>query len=111
MLADAKILQNDGALDVEGLERYINEVLGGTVGEDYAEAKPSITFTDGVISTETSGSDTTPEDPDTTPEATTNGGAAPAVVDLTPWIIGAIAVVAVLAIVIVIVLKTKKNQK
>lgn len=49
MLENAKILQNDGILDVESLEMYITEKLGGTVGQEYAEAKPNITFTDGEI--------------------------------------------------------------
>jgi hypothetical protein len=49
MLENTKVIQNDGILDVEVLERYINEMLGGIVGEEYAEAKPNITFTDGVM--------------------------------------------------------------
>ena len=44
MLKDAVILQNDGMLDVEALERYVVENLGGVVGETYKEASPSITF-------------------------------------------------------------------
>ena len=48
MLKNAKILQNEGMLDVEALENYINDVLGGVIGEDYREMKPNITFTDGI---------------------------------------------------------------
>ena len=47
MLKEAKILQNDGMLDVEALERYIVEELGGTIGEDYSETNVHITFTQG----------------------------------------------------------------
>lgn len=47
MLENAKILQNEGVLDVEAMERYITEVLGGTIGAEYAEAKTNITFTEG----------------------------------------------------------------
>ena len=36
-------------LDVEALERYIVEALDGTIGEEYAEVKNNITFTEGVI--------------------------------------------------------------
>ena len=46
MLKDAVILQNDGLLDVEALERYIVENLGGVVGEQYKNTSPNITFTD-----------------------------------------------------------------
>ena len=49
MLKNAKIIQNDGMLDVEALERYITEELCGVVGNDYSEAKTNITFTDGEI--------------------------------------------------------------
>jgi hypothetical protein len=49
MLENVKILQKDGMLDVEALESYIDDKLGGTVGQDYAEAKSNITFTDGEI--------------------------------------------------------------
>ena len=49
MLESAKILQNEGLLDAEALEKYITEKLVGTVGEEYAEVKANITFTDGEI--------------------------------------------------------------
>lgn len=45
MLENAVILQDDGLLDVEALERYVVENLGGVVGEGYKEAVPNITFT------------------------------------------------------------------
>ena len=44
MLENAVILQNDGILDVEALERYVSEVLGGVIGTEYAEMKPNILF-------------------------------------------------------------------
>ena len=46
MLKNAVILQDDGLLDVEALERYIVEELGGVVGEEYKDVSTSITFTD-----------------------------------------------------------------
>lgn len=49
MLENAKVIQNDGVLDVEVLEKYIVETLGGVIGQEYAEVKPNITFTDGEI--------------------------------------------------------------
>lgn len=49
MLKNSKIIANEGMLDVEALERYVVEVLGGTVGSEYAEAKANITFTEGEI--------------------------------------------------------------
>lgn len=49
MFENAKILQNDGMLDVELLEKYITENLGGVIGEAYAEVKTNITFTEGEV--------------------------------------------------------------
>ena len=49
MFKDAIILDAEGTLDVELLENYIVEHLGGVIGEEYAEVKPNISFTDGVI--------------------------------------------------------------
>jgi 2',3'-cyclic-nucleotide 2'-phosphodiesterase (5'-nucleotidase family) len=49
MLESAKIIQNEGTLDVEILEQYIIEELGGIVGEDYREVNANITFTEGEI--------------------------------------------------------------
>ena len=46
MLENAVILQNEGLLDVEALERYIVENRGGVVGAAYQSAEPNITFTD-----------------------------------------------------------------
>lgn len=50
MLAGAKILQNDGILDVEALEQYIVEELDGIVDQKYANVTANITFTDGEVS-------------------------------------------------------------
>ena len=49
MLEDAVILQNDGTLDVEALERYIVEELGGVVGKEFAETTVNVTFTEGYL--------------------------------------------------------------
>ena len=45
MLENAVIVQDDGMLDVEALERLLVEDLGGIVGQEYAEASVNITFT------------------------------------------------------------------
>ena len=49
MFKDAKIFDAEGTLDVELLENYIVEHLDGVISEEYAEVKPNISFTDGVI--------------------------------------------------------------
>lgn len=49
MLESVKVIQNDGMLDVEVLEKYITEKLGGVISEEYAETKVNIYFTDGEI--------------------------------------------------------------
>lgn len=46
MLENSVTLKNEGLLDVEVLERYILEELGGVVGQKYAEASVNITFTE-----------------------------------------------------------------
>ncbi len=47
MFKDAKILDAEGTLDVELIESYITDHLGGVIDEEYAEAKANIVFTDG----------------------------------------------------------------
>lgn len=47
MFKDAKILDAEGTLDVELLERYIVEHLGGVIGEEYASPQGRITVTGG----------------------------------------------------------------
>ena len=47
MFDGVKILKNDGMLDVEAVETYITETLGGVIGEEYAEVDNRITFIDG----------------------------------------------------------------
>jgi hypothetical protein len=72
MLKNAKIIQNEGMLDVEALEYYVVDVLGGTISQEYAEATPNIIFTDGKIdasedeSLEESDTETTAADSETT---------------------------------------------
>ena len=69
MLNNVKILQNDGILDVEALERYITEQLGGVIGQQYAEVGVNITFTDGFVTAPEGGNTETPEGGNTeTPE-------------------------------------------
>lgn len=47
MFEGAEIVQNDGMLDVELLEKYIVENLNGVIGQQYANMSPNITFTEG----------------------------------------------------------------
>lgn len=49
MFKDAKIIDAEGTLDVELLENYIVDCLGGIIDERYAEVENRITFTDGKI--------------------------------------------------------------
>lgn len=44
MFKNAKVIKNDGMLDVELLEIYIAEHLGGVVGKEYAESQNRITI-------------------------------------------------------------------
>ena len=72
MFKDAKILDAEGTLDVELLENYIVEHLGGVIGEEYAEVKPNISFTDGVI-TETPDNNENNEQEDKEPSSPQTG--------------------------------------
>ena len=103
MLESAKIIQNDGVLDVEVLENYINEMLGGTIGKEYADVKNHITFTDGFVDSSDDVMDPT------------IGATDPATdeMDLKFVIIGGVAVGAVLVTVIVVafVITKKKKQR
>ena len=72
MFKDAKILDAEGTLDVELLENYIVEHLDGVIGEEYAEVKPNISFTDGVI-TETPDNNENNEQEDKEPSSPQTG--------------------------------------
>ena len=50
MFRDAEILLNDGMLDVELIEKYIVEHLGGVIGQEYADAQGRIRILDGSAS-------------------------------------------------------------
>ena len=65
MLENAVVLQNDGLLDVEALERYILEELDGVVDQKYADIVENITYTEGEKHTSEEDNDKT-ENPDTT---------------------------------------------
>lgn len=47
MFKDAKVVESEGMLDVEVLERYITDNLNGVIGEKYKDVVNRITFTDG----------------------------------------------------------------
>ena len=47
MFKDANVVESEGMLDVEVLERYITDNLNGVIGEEYKDVVNRITFTDG----------------------------------------------------------------
>jgi hypothetical protein len=49
MFKDAKVVESEGMLDVEVLERYIADNLNGVIGEEYKDVVNRITFTDGFV--------------------------------------------------------------
>ena len=61
MFKDAKILDGEGMLDVEMLENFITQHLNGVIGEEYAEVKTNITFTEGVVSDDDSSEEPLPK--------------------------------------------------
>ena len=109
MLENTKVLQNDGILDVEVLERYINEMLGGVVGEEYAEVQVNITFTEGVVTNpsddvkDPEGDVKDPTDDVTNPTDDT---------DSAMWIVvGVAGGIVLVAAVAVVVIRTKKKKQ
>ena len=44
MFKDANVIDGEGTLDLEIIERYITDNLGGVIGEEYAEPQGRITF-------------------------------------------------------------------
>ena len=52
MFKDAKVVESEGMLDVEVLERYITDNLNGVIGEEYKDIVNRITFTDGYENTD-----------------------------------------------------------
>ena len=103
MFKDAKILDAEGTLDVELLENYIVEHLGGVIGEEYAEVKPNISFTDGVI-TETPDNNENNEQEDKEPSSPQTGDNSYIVV----WIL--LAVLSLSALVILGIYRRKATQ-
>ena len=103
MFKDAKILDAEGTMDVELLENYIVEHLGGVIGEEYAEVKPNISFTDGVI-TETPDNNENNEQEDKEPSSPQTGDNSYIVV----WIL--LAVLSLSALVILGIYRRKEIQ-
>ena len=103
MFKDAKILDAEGTLDVELLENYIVEHLGGVIGEEYAEVKPNISFTDGVI-TETPDNNDNNEQEDKEPSSPQTGDNSYIVV----WVL--LAVLSLSALVILGISRRKEIQ-
>ena len=46
MFKDAKVIDGEGTLDIEVIESYIVNHLGGVIGEEYANPQGRITFTE-----------------------------------------------------------------
>ena len=112
MLKNAKIIQNEGMLDVEALESYIVEKLGGTVGEEYSKTKENITFTEGVIENPTNNNNQENQDNNSQDENQTDIQQPEDSSRIVEWIIlvgAGILCLVVVGVAVVIVLR-KKNQ-
>ena len=49
MFKDANVVESEGMLDIEILERYITDNLNGVIGEEYKDISQRIIFTDGKV--------------------------------------------------------------
>lgn len=107
MLKNAKIIQNEGMLDIEVLERYIVETLDGTVGEEYAEVKANITFTDGVIEDSTDNNNQENEENNNQGENQTNTPQPKDTSHTVVWIILAVVVFSGLIVLIIVIKKRR----
>ena len=107
MLKNAKIIQNEGMLDVEALERYIVETLDGTVGEEYAEVKANITFTDGVIEDSTDNNNQENEENNNQGENQTNTPQPKDTSHTVVWIILAVVGFSGLIVLIIVIKKRR----
>ena len=87
MLEDTVVLEDEGLLDVDEMERFIVEDLGGVVGQEYAETAVNITFTSGEVSSADETNST----------------------NSTLWIVGMAAGVVLLGLVVVLLRKTGKK--
>ena len=118
MLENVTVIRDDGILDVEALERYIVEALDGIVSEEeYAEAKISVTFTDGEITDSPESGE--PENPkgdtsdsendveNSTPDTPSESKNADDTSDIIIWIV--VASVAVIAVILTIIVVKKKH--
>ncbi len=76
MFDDAEIVSNNGMLDVELLEIYINDYLGGVIGEEYAVSQNRMTIvTEKAPETQPSEPDTS--EPDTNSDNKDNSDTSP----------------------------------
>ena len=107
MLKNAKIIQNEGMLDIEVLERYIVETLDGTVGEEYAEVKANITFTDGVIEDSADNNNQEKEENNNQGENQTNTPQPKDTSHTVVWIILAVVVFSGLILLIIVIKKRR----
>ena len=107
MLKNAKIIQNEGMLDIEVLERYIVETLDGTVGEEYAEVKANITFTDGVIEDSADNNNQENEENNNQGENQTNTPQPKDTSHTVVWIILAVVVFSGLIVLIIVIKKRR----
>ena len=107
MLKNAKIIQNEGMLDIEALERYIVETLDGTVGEEYAEVKANITFTDGVIEDSTDNNNQENEENNNQGENQTNTPQPKDTSHTVVWIILAVVGFSGLIVLIIVIKKRR----
>lgn len=85
MFEEAKILKNDGMLDVKLFEQYVVESLNGVIGQQYKDTTPNITFTEGELSSSND-------------------------MDSTLWIIGVAAGLIILLLVILILKRIKTTR-
>ena len=120
MFEGAKVISDTGVLDIEVLESYIVNHLGGVIDERYAEANRHITFTEGEVTSHPSdpeeGVIPTPEEPEQEGPQTPNEGngeippasSAPGK-DYTIYIVVASGVFAVAIVATVWIVRRKKH--
>jgi 2',3'-cyclic-nucleotide 2'-phosphodiesterase (5'-nucleotidase family) len=102
MFEGAEVVSDTGILDIEVLEKYLAEKLGGVIDESYAEADCRITFTEGVVKNDVDADDDVNFDVNT--DDYSDDG------NYTIWIVGAAGVLAVAVAVTVLLVRRKRKE-
>lgn len=106
MFEGARVVSNTGILDIEILEQYIVNNLGGVIGEEYAESDNRIKFTEGEVidnSNDTQGDETDTNEGDSTSNSNVFKNYTVLIIALTGSLVA-------LSVIVLLVIRRKRKQ-